>query len=275
MMEAHLYPNFFPAQRYEWFIQTATPFGKKVSRIYDFAYECIFKEFSSCLASLMYRVIFCISPHRYDLNPETIPTVETAKRTAKVVMLLHGASASPSYFLPLARKFQESGIKNVFTVNFNPSEKDPVPTLDLSNRIKEVADKYLKNGYENVEYTLVGHSLGAIVAAKYIWRGKEIENTHISRMVSIAGRLKYVANKFSWFCKDIKDEIKATFKAIDEDPNKVPLYTIWGQDDEIVPKESAHFQAQQDRECTVNHTGHLGIVFSPETHNQIVDWLVD
>ena len=253
-MEAHFNfnPYYFPTNRFEAFTQSAASFCKKANRICDFVYECIFKEFGS---------------------PEAIAVVETVKRTAKVVMLLHGASASPSYFLPLASKLQESGIKNVFTVSFNPSEKDPVLTLDLSNRIKEVTNKYLKSGYGDVEYTFVGHSLGAIVAAKYIWREKEIENARVSKMISIAGRLKYVANKFAWFCKDIKKEIKETFKAIDENPNKVPLYTIWGDKDEIVPKESAHFQTQQDRECTVNHAGHLGIIFSPETHNQIVAWL--
>ncbi|HEY4831753.1 MAG TPA: hypothetical protein VIH61_04245 [Waddliaceae bacterium] len=221
----------------------------------------------------MYRVIFCVSPHRYNLNPETIKVAEATKRTAKVFMLLHGASASPSYFLPLASKLQESGIGNVFTASYNPSANDPVPIIDLSNRIKEITERYLKNGYENVEYTLVGHSLGAIIATKYIWRGKEIENTCVSKMISIAGRLKYITNKFAWFCKDIKDEIEMTFKAIVEDPNKVSLYTIWGAEDKIVPQESAHFQNLQDREYTVNGTGHLGVVLSLETHNQIAAWL--
>ena len=89
-------------------------------------------------------------------------------------------------------------------------------------------------------------------------------------MISIAGRLKYIPNKFSWFCEGVKPEIEETLNAISQNPNKVPLYSIWGDSDAIVPKQSVHIQGEASKEYTVKGWGHGGVVFAPDTHDKVV-----
>lgn len=252
------------------------PTPSKFEKIWDIVSECIFKEFGSVLRNVLYRAVFMIDPHKYDMNPIQVKVADKADQTAKVVMLLHGAGAHQSCFVPLAKKFYQAGIRNVYTVSIKQTDSDPIPTASLAARIEEITQKYLHNGYESVEYSLVGHSLGALVSAKYIWRGEHhIDNARVSLMISIAGRLKYVANRFFWFCDDVKPEIEETYRTINEDPGKVALFTIWGDRDAIVPKQSVHIQGESSKEYTVNGWGHGGVVFAPDAHRKIVSWTQD
>lgn len=256
------------------FIQQPSSPSSNIVRAWDFVSECIFKEFGSCLRHVWYRTVFWIDPHKHDINPTTIKTADKTDQIAKVVLLLHGAGAHQSSFVPLAKEFSKAKIRNIYTVTLNQSDKDPVPTKDLDKRIKEITQSYVKRGYKNVDFSLVGHSLGALVASKYIWR---VGNPQVSMMVSIAGRLKYVPNKFSWFCEDVKPEITKTFEAFSRSPDKVGLYTIWGDQDGIVPRKSVHIQGNSSREHTVKGWGHGGVVFAPGTHKKVVsltkEWL--
>jgi pimeloyl-ACP methyl ester carboxylesterase len=255
-------------------IQQPSAPSSKIERIWNFVYECILKEFGSCLRHVWYRMVFWIDPHKHGLNPVKIKNAQQINQTAKIVLLLHGAGAHQSSFVPMAKKLSEAKIENIFTVSLQQSNKDPIPVATLAIRINELSLKYLQQGYGNVDFALVGHSLGALAASKYIWREVHpITPWKISAMISIAGRLKYVQNKFSWFCEDVKPEIERTYNAISQSPNKVRLYSIWGDGDAIVPKQSAHIQGESSREYTVKGWGHGGIVFAPDTHQKVVSWI--
>lgn len=250
------------------------PAPSKIERVWSFAKECIFKEFGSCLRHLWYRLVYEINPHIFNLNPVKVKGVQTAHQKAKIVLLLHGSGAHPSSFIPLARKLTNARIANIYTVSLNPSHKDPVPTTDLAKRIAELANKYMSKGYIGVDFALVGHSLGALSGAKYIWRESNQEiPSPISLMISISGRIKYLPNKFSWFSEDVRPEIEDTFKAIAKKPERATICTIWGSGDAIVPEHSAHFQEDKKREYTVRGWGHGGIVFASATHQKAKFWL--
>ncbi len=248
----------------------------KFEKIWDIVSECIFKEFGSVLRNVLYRAVFWIDPHKYDLNPIKVKAADKVNQTANVVLLLHGDGAHQSCFFPLAKKFSDAGIRNVYTVSIKQSDDDPIPLTSLVTHIEEITKKYLDNGYSDVQYALVGHSLGALVSAKYIWRGEHhVDKAGVSMMISIAGRLKYVANRFFWFCDDVKSEIEETYRKICEDPDKATLYMIWGSKDAIVPKQSVHIQGENSREITVKGWGHGGVVFAPDAHNSVVSWTKD
>jgi len=248
--------------------------SSKLAKVWDFVRECIFKEFGSCLRHLCYRAVFCIDPNRHNLNPKVIKAAQTADSVAKVVLLLPGQGAHPSSFFPLAEKFQKTGIENIYTVSSHQTKEDPVPVVSLARRISELTERYLKKGYGEVDYILVGHSLGAIIAAKYIWGDVEkIDRANVSTMIAIAGRLKYIPNRFSWFCESVKPEIEKTFRAFSLRSHLAKLYTIWGERDAIVPKQSVHIQGETSREFTVKGWGHGGVVFAPEGHDKIVGWI--
>ena len=144
----------------------------------------------------------------------------------------------------------------------------------MSERLDEIAKKYLSKGYRDVEYAFVGYSLGALVGSKWIWRGsRESSGYSASMMISVSGRLKYLPNRFSWFCEEVKPEIQKTFKKISENPEKALLYTIWGDRDGLVPEKSVHIQGDAERELTVKGWGHGGILFSSEVQEKIAFWL--
>lgn len=199
--------------------------------------------------------------------------IKSINQTAKVVLLMHGAGAHQSSFVPMAKKFSEAKIENIYTVTLQQSDEDPIPTASLATRIQKITENYLQHGYKDVEFAFVGHSLGALVGSKYVWREvHQVDSSKISMMISIAGRLEYVKNKFSWFCEDVKPEIDETFEEFKKDRDKVLLYTIRGDKDAIVPERSVHIQGEPSREYTVEGWGHGGIVFAPDTHEKVVFW---
>jgi len=232
------------------------------------------KELVPCLRHAWYWAVHWINSDEKHLNPTEIRQAHRLNETAKVVLLLHALGAPPSSFIPLAKKLSESGIHDIYTVSYHQSRVNPVPIAPLHKKIKQVTQKYLASGYHNVDYLIVGHSLGALVGSKYIWRGGTgVDHAKVSALISIAARLKYVDNPFSWFASDVKPEIDKTYAAYRQNPGKAELFTIWSDQDTIVPKESAHIQNSASQELTVEGWGHLGVIFAPQALSQIVDWV--
>lgn len=263
-------PGFLPKEVFMAF-DIAPP--SLVACIWNFFRECIVKEFRFCLRHGRYRVLFWLNPRRYHLNPTKVQPPERANQTAEVVLLVHGEGSHPSVFFPLAKAYHKAGVQNVYTIDFLQASREDVSSSSIVACMEEISKLFFASGYAKVEFCLVGHSLGAINGSKQIWREMvNIENVSVSMMISIAGRLKYVPNSFAWFCEEEKPEIEKTYQAIEENPDKVKLYTIWGDRDEIVPRESVHIQGKRNQECTVEGYGHLGVIFAPVTHKQAVVW---
>jgi pimeloyl-ACP methyl ester carboxylesterase len=240
----------------------------KTKRVGLILWECVIKELGSCFRFAWNLFRYKINPCIYGLNPTMVDNASKLHQKAKIVLLLHGAGSHPACFIPLAKKLANANIKNVYTVSLNQTDEDPVPINDLATKVDDLRGIYLDKGYSEVNFVIVGHSLGALVGSKYIWRGvHELKNV---QLISVAGRLNYIHNRFFWFCKDVKPEIEETYEAICENPNKASLFTIWGDKDAIVPKQSAHIQGENSREFTVKNWGHAGIIYAPETHDIIV-----
>ena len=92
-------------------------------------------------------------------------------------------------------------------------------------------------------------------------------------MISLAGRLRYKKNRFFWFCQDVKNEIELSDKAYKNNPYLAELYTIWGQRDNIVPKNSSHIQNNPEKELSVEGFGHGGIIYSSEALLKATEWI--
>lgn len=251
-------------------------FATKAYRWLKFSRELIFKELGSCLRHIWYRMRYLFNSEAHHLNPKKISPPTGQGQTAKVTLFLHGVAAHDSCFIPLANTLKNANIGDLYTVNLVQTSEDPVPIHPLNEKIHQLYQKYLDQGYTDVHFGLVGHSLGALVSAKYIWRKwNSRKPPHVAFLVSLGGRLKNSENAFSWFCEDVKPEVEKTYQAMLKAPYKAKLYSIWGDQDALVSEESAHLFGNLDREHTVNGWGHGGIVFAPKAHQLILGWVQD
>lgn len=248
----------------------------KVNRWLQFARELVFKELGSCFRHIWYRARYLFNPEAHHLNPKTISPPSVPGETAKVTLFLHGVAAHGSCYIPLANTLKNARIGDLYTVDLVQTADDPVPIKTLKEKIEKLYLSYLNKGYSNVEFALVGHSLGALASAKYIWRDWNSRRPpRISFFVSLGGRLKNFDNAFSWFSEDVKPEVEKTYQAIKSAPFKTKIYAIWGDQDTLVSKESAHPFGNSDREHTIEGWGHGGIVFAPKAHQLILKWIQD
>lgn len=253
--------NRYRAELQIWAQGWATSIG----RAWDFTFECILKEFPSCLRHVGYRVWSLIQPNLGGMNsdPETAPG-----EVVKVTLLLHGAGGHYSCFKPLVSALSANGVNEVHSISLNPTEANPVPIEALAEKVENLRTRYLGNGASEVQFNFVGHSLGALVASKYLWRSEA--DFQEPQLISIAGRLKYESCPFDWFCQDVRPDIEATYAAWREKPSKVRLVTIRGSTDAIVPAASVHIQKQTGLEHTIEGWGHGGIIYAPEAHEIVV-----
>ena len=244
----------------------------KIQRIWQLVYELGLKEIGSVFTSIYNKLIYWFHPHIYQLNPQN-PVITD---TAKVIILLHGAGGGPFCFLPLAKKLKEKNIQNVYAIHLKQTDEDPVPVSQLAKEVNRIAQKCFDSGAGKVSFALIGHSLGALVASKYIWRTDHDDSRiKLSLMVSLAGRMRYIPNQFSWFCQGVRQEIEETFSQYQKHPDKALLYTIRGSRDQLVPEDSVHIQQEPERELTVKGYGHGGIVYSTNAHDYLITWITD
>lgn len=249
-------------------------FWTRIQRIWDLVFELGIKEFGSVVTNAFNFFVSLLFPNPYSINPQKIEMSKTNHKIARAVILLPGTGGGSFCFFPMAEAFEKKEIKNVFTVlEFNQTEEDPIPLAPLAKKIEEVAILSHKAGAEVVEIALIGHSLGALVASKWIWRRfKDDLAVNVSMMVSVAGRLHYIPNKFSWFCKDLKDEIETTYQRMKKHPEKALFYSVSGDEDELVPPESVHVMLDKEKQYLCPNVGHGGAIISESAIAKISEW---
>ncbi len=237
----------------------------KLGKLLSLVYELGIKE-SSAIGHAAWNYM----RHRFSRS-KTVERKSSAekKSSCRVILLLHGQGGGAFCFRPLVKRLHQAGHDHVFTIGFKPSLTNPAPTEPLLDKLQELNDYYTKIGYEKVNFVLIGHSLGAIIAANAVWH----HNFNIEMCVSIAGRLRYVDNHFAWFCSDVRSVIEKTYDAIASNPGKTALFTIRGERDNLVPKESVHIQGNPARQYTQKGYGHGGIIYARGVHNKIIEWL--
>jgi len=234
-------------------------------------YEVGIKEMWSVLLSASYYFasfffgkysVHCITP-------------KDIKDTTKIIIFLHGKGGGSFCFFPLANKLHQAGFQNLYAIDYKRTKTNPVPVELLDKTIKDLSQKCFDRGSKKVDITLIGHSLGAIIASKYIWKTKPSldKRIKISNVISCAGVLRFVRNRFSWFCKYMVNELPGLYKAYQKSPARANLYTIGGSLDELIPKDAIHIQRNPTREFTIQNIGHGGIINSNKAHLLIIQLL--
>lgn len=234
-------------------------------------YEGGVKEPGTLVTTAWNQWTYFKDPHVYGLDLES-PIVR-ADGVAKAVLLIHGMGGGPHTFLDWAKGFWEGGIPNVYTVQLEEENDEHALFAQVAERMNAIAQHCFAGGANRVDFSLQGHSLGAIAAAGQIWRGELVdERVSASMMISVAGRLHYDSSWSDFLCDDVRPEIEATFAEMEKRPSLATVFTIWGDCDGIIPAESAHFQNDPSKEFTVCGVGHLGILYAEEAVDCAVTW---
>lgn len=234
-------------------------------------YEIFIKDISFVITSALNYLYYKWNPNIYDLNPE-IPTLELESNRARIVLMLPGDGGGPFCFLNIAQSLRGAGIKNVYSIGLTSTESNPLPTHEIEDKITLIKEQCMAMGAQGIDVTLIGHSSGAICAAKYIWSRELDPNVDISSFINIAGRIKYLDNPFHFFCNDIRDEIHHIYERIELFPNQTHLVTIRGSRDGIVPAGSVHVP-EANSSHTVEGYAHGGTLIASETQSIIINQL--
>ncbi len=241
----------------------------RLNQVCQVIYEIFIKDISFVIFSVINYFYYKWNPHIYGLNPK-IPTLESNR--ASIVLLLPGDGGGPHCFLNIAQNLQEAGINNVYSFALTKTEKNSVPTQEIKDIITHIKEQCMAMGAEGIDVTLIGHSSGAISAAKYIWSRDLDPSVAIRSFINIAGRLKYLDNPFYFFCEDIIPEIQQTYERMELFPNQTHLITIRGSNDGIVPAGSVHVP-ETNSPHTIEGYAHGGVLIAAETQSIIIDQL--
>ncbi|MBN2479683.1 MAG: hypothetical protein JXA94_05595 [Parachlamydiales bacterium] len=242
-----------------------------IKRRFQLEYEIGLKEITFVISSIFHYIISLFQKiyHTTPVEPEII------KKKTKIIIFTHGLGGGSFNFYTIAKKLKKVGINNLYAIDYSRRKDDLIPTKILDDMILTIAKKCFEKGAENVEFVLIGHSLGALISHKYILKIASCKNfdkrIKISKVISIAGLLKYTTSKFSWFYKNLQPQLDELYEAYKKNPPKTDYYTIRGELDELIPQELVHIQGDKNRQYTISNIGHGGVVTSDLTHKKIIE----
>ncbi|NGX35100.1 MAG: hypothetical protein K1060chlam1_01470 [Candidatus Anoxychlamydiales bacterium] len=264
-----------------------------------FLFSLLSYENINLLYTTYYQLQHYMEPNKYNLNPENISS--TKNKIAKIILIIPGQGGNEAqyyYFLKQLQKTlnQEDMDINVFSVKDCYSPEDPIPTYALEERINEIAQILFNAGYEEIYFTLIGHSLGGIRAFDFIVSNPILDpKIKISQIITFASRLFYKPYKDydDLMCGDQKDSINNNYEKFQEyrsnltlqqKLNEVRVHTLApDNNDWLFPSECGQLPEKARLEDEVHEifpgTYHLSIIFSDEAIKKAItiiqNWLND
>ena len=207
---------------------------------------------------LGYLEPFCF----YQMNPHKIRPSQVKKRA---ILLIHGNFHNQSAWIALAKSLTQSNLGPIYTVNLNPGPLTEADREVINAKIAEIRSQYDVHGAK-VVIDIIGHSRGSEMA---FLTALEDNCWQIS-----SGFKKITSEKVS-FKPEIGRVIRVGTPTDDEEKNALPrdlldrIYEIDASNDSFVLQKS---QVKKTNRILVD-TGHLGLLFSPTVHRQILLWL--
>lgn len=169
----------------------------------------------------------------YEMNPTTI-SEEQSKKVP--ILLLHGNFHDQSAWLSLGRILKKSGIGPVYTVNLPNGDITQKDFEIIQRKIDEIKTDYQRfNAPVNID--VIGHSRGGDIASSI--------SEGIRKIIKIGSVLEQ------------------------EPANPNHIYEIIGRHDILETRPSL---CASDRQHIIN-TGHLGLLYTRETHHTIIKFL--
>lgn len=259
-------------------IRIANSYSEAIKKFVDFLYKNNWEMTSMVLGTLLIETgpalragFSCPASWKnhfnyYDMNPKVVTSEKSKQRP---ILLIHGNYHNQSAWLSLSKKLKYQNLGPVFTVNLPNGalcDKDFEITHKKINEIKEL---YNKLGMEDIKIDLIGHSRGGIVST-CLSTGMYVEslspNNH--KEGRDWGSLKDTIGKVITIGNATHENGMNFFKKFNPE-YLVRRYEIIGKYDILTTNPSLLDQGHQ---ITVE-TGHLGLLYSPETHKQVISWL--
>jgi pimeloyl-ACP methyl ester carboxylesterase len=199
----------------------------------------------------------------HGLNPKQITE---AQSHLSPLILLHGECHTQGVWNSLAAAIRKAGIQNpVYTVNLPWGPIQEADYDHIEARIAEIREQYLKWGKGNIQVDLVGYSRGAPLAYmmgfKRVYRSSPISPKDDFRRPDI-GKIILLGEVLSpRHLGGTNAEQKMLYET--------DVYEIVGAFDLLTGGRSV---LPPERQCTVE-CGHLGLPFSPLSHQKIIEWI--
>lgn len=219
---------------------------KNCSWAVEMAMTAIVTEFPEALNTALVAPLGFMNPfHLYGSNPQNL-TEEQKSLTP--ILLLNGNYSHQATFLPLLRALQESGNKRpVYTINLPPNSSGDTDLI--IEKVASILKQY--DNEDSLEIDMVGHSMGSGLIQEFCWEKNKdsnyASNTLVGRVITIGSPNSYNSTqKVAKVINDVigKKDLLAPFKGSLEDENKQEI-----------------------------DTGHLGLLFHPESLQAIQDFL--
>ncbi len=187
------------------------------------------------------------------------------------VVAIHGYTQNRVNFLALARACARGGVGPVYGFNYPWFASIHGNAARLARFVERVARE---TGAPRVD--LVAHSLGGLVALEYIAADGMGGRDRVRRLVTIASPHAGVA----WqgpILGAAGSSMRAGSPFLVEradQPVAVPCLSIYSTHDNIVhPPSTSELTHRGAQDLTVDHVGHLTILFEPKVVQAVVDFL--
>jgi triacylglycerol lipase len=198
------------------------------------------------------------------------PKAEEINKDQQPILLIHGLYHNSSAWIEFKNRLNVNGLQNVFTINLG----NTFGSIDEHvEKVKSMVD-HISQLTGRKDITLIGHSMGGLVASKFALNAEETEVTDIVTIGSPLGGTciaKYVGigksvkemRTGSDFIKDLSQKIA--------NQTRINFFHIAATTDELVPSWSALPENSKGKKLLIPNLGHVGILYSKRVFDPIID----
>lgn len=237
------------------------------NKCYELGQNEVFSLSYSELANFVlgrYYYGVCEPFNEYGCNPSKI-----GNPNLPAVLLIHASNSNQGSWIPLLYSLKDNKYFNIFSFNY----KDETALEELIQKIEAIRNLYIDAGSENLTISLVGHSLGGIIAAEYSYdEDLLVPGTTVDKVITIAARLKNPDRPIELplypYCYDVLERVEQLSEKMNK--TSVKLHTIAAEKDWLVPLECALIGENQ---VVIPSCGHVLVTRSSATHQQVINWL--
>lgn len=189
----------------------------------------------------------------HDLNPKTL-TIEQAKKHP--ILLIHGDFHNQSAWLTLAKKLKYAGLGPVYTINLPSGEVTQYDYALILQKITEIKAQYSQQGIKKIKVNIVGHSRGGYLAHHSAWSilSSKMSEDHFGKIISLGSVLNnaelHSLKEHDSDFENKKFEITAAYDVLETAISLLP----------------------PQNQMIIN-TGHLGLLYSNDVHQRIIQLL--